>query len=112
MWVSNQLLNKGQKNNTAVSGNVVSASGNVAYVSNSEEYRDIPIVAPYGITYVPPPGSKAVVIPIENSAVLAGIIPQGSSLEPGELMLYSSGGASIVLKNNGDVLINGTPISS
>ena len=35
---------------------------------------------------------------------------QNAELEPGELMLYSSGGANIVLKNDGQVLINGTSI--
>ena len=31
-------------------------------------------------------------------------------LNPGEVMLFSSGGASIVLKNNGKVLINGKEV--
>ncbi len=31
-------------------------------------------------------------------------------LKPGELMLYSAGGASIVLKNDGSVLINGKAV--
>ncbi len=39
--------------------------------------------------------------------VSLGVLGQEQSLSEGELMLYSKGGASIVLKNDGRVLING-----
>ena len=47
-----------------------------------------------------------------GGAVCLGVIAAPPEpLEPGEVMLYSAGGASIVLKNNGKVLINGREAS-
>ena len=77
-------------------------------VSGSESVENIGAVCPYGIAYMPPKGSRAVVLPVGNTAVLCGVAEQSPrDLDEGEIGLYSSGGASIVLKNDGSVLING-----
>ena len=47
------------------------------------------------------------VLPLADGEVSLGVLTQAHSLDEGELMLYSKGGASIVLKNDGRVLING-----
>ena len=39
------------------------------------------------------------------------MIANNPELEEGELMLYSKGGASIVLKNDGRVLVNGKELA-
>lgn len=66
-------------------------------------------VNPYGIAYVPPKGEKAMIVQIGNSNYLLGVCKESPiELERGEIAMYSSGGASIVLKNDGRVLINGT----
>lgn len=78
----------------------VSTNGGVPYVN-------IPVLSPYGIVAVPPKGAKAVVLPTGNTAVCLGTPQIVEDLKEGELMLFSSGGASIILKNNGKVLING-----
>ena len=56
---------------------------------------------------IPPTGQKAVVLPLDDGEVGLGVISSNAELEEGELMLYSKGGASIILKNSGKVLING-----
>ena len=85
-------------------------TGNTVTVQAEQEHREIKNAAPFGIISVPPVGAKAVVTPTEQGFIYTGVIGQNAELEPGELMLYSSGGANIVLKNDGQVLINGTSI--
>lgn len=66
------------------------------------------VVAPYGIAYVPPVGEGAVVVPFDGGEACVGVIASyPEKLSKGELMLFSAGGASIVLKNDGSVYING-----
>ena len=59
--------------------------------------------------YVPQGNEDAVVISTDGGRVCLGVkIPANDyHLSPGELALYSAGGASIILKNNGSVIING-----
>ena len=65
-------------------------------------------VTPYGIAYVPQKGEKAVSLQIGNSNYMIGVCKTPPfELSEGEIGLYSSGGASIILKNDGKVLING-----
>ena len=71
--------------------------------------RNSKFLLPYGISSIPPNGTVILAVPIENDTVIGGVIAKElPNLEPGEVMLYSRGGASIALKNNGDVIINGT----
>ena len=44
---------------------------------------------------------------LTGSGVCLGAVLEESGVQPGELKLFSSGGAEIYLKNNGDVVING-----
>lgn len=81
----------------------VSTNGGVPYVN-------ISVLSPYGIVAVPPKGTKAVVLPTGDTAVCLGTPQLVKDLKEGEVMLFSSGGASIILKNNGKVLINGKEI--
>lgn len=67
-------------------------------------------ILPYGMAYSIPKGEKTITIPIGNTAACLGVLKQNENLEAGEVMLYSAGGASIVLKNDGSVLINGRSI--
>ena len=108
MWISKQLSGACGQVRTAKTGEVTSALEGAVTVQSEQEHREIPIAAPFGIISIPPNGSKAVVTPTEQGFVYTGTLNQQSDgLEPGELMLYSCGGAKIVLKNDGKVLING-----
>ena len=70
----------------------------------------LPICAPYGVLSIPPAGERAVVLPLDDGEVSIGVLAAAENLSEGEVMLRSSGGASIVLKNDGTVLINGRVI--
>lgn len=107
MWITSYLT-KNREVQTATSGRVMNADSAGVEVSASRKYRELPVTAPYGICWVPPEGEQAVMVHTNAGDLCVGVVTYANEeLEPGELMLCSEGGASIVLKNNGDVLING-----
>lgn len=112
MWISKKIAVEDKNLSMASSGEIVDASGGLVSVQNSNEHRDIEMISPYGIAYNPTQGEKAVMLSIGDLSFCAGVVCENKDLAPGELMLYSSGGASIVLKNDGRVLINGEQIGS
>ena len=59
---------------------------------------------------MPTLGEKSIVLPTSTGDICLGVLAGNLDLEPGELMLCSSGGASILLKNDGYVYINGKKI--
>ncbi len=110
MWLLDYVTKNSFSKNDASCGDVTQSKlGNVA-VNASLEHRDMPIIAPFGIVYNPPVGERSVVLPLVSKEACIGVVAPNMDLSPGELMLYSSGGASIVLKNDGSVLINGKAV--
>lgn len=108
MWLTSFIAKNTGKERGASSGSITASSNGRVEVDSSETHRDLRVVAPFGIAYVAPIGEKAIVAPIESFDVCLGVVaPENTELEVGELMLYSKGGASVVLKNDGRVLING-----
>lgn len=107
MWIPKIITNN--ENPTApFTANVMYSENGKVNVSSLEKVENVGECRPYGFACVPPTGSKAVVLPVGSSAVVCGVV--GGSpleLEPGEVGLYTAGGASIILKNNGTVVING-----
>lgn len=110
MWLTS-FLNKEKGFKTATKGSITGARKQKVQVDASTQHRDVAVVAPYGIAYVPPVGEGAVVVPFEGGEACVGVLSTVSlELKRGELMLYSAGGASILLKNDGSVLINGEKV--
>lgn len=107
MWLTSYLA-KNRTKDTATAGSVMNCDVTGVEVSSSRQYREVPVAAPYGVYCVPPSGEQAVMVHTASKDVCLGVISAfPSELEPGEIMLCSEGGASIVLKNDGSVLING-----
>jgi phage gp45-like len=111
MWLLNYVTKNSISSPKTEQGSVRGASDGKVQVNASSDFRQLPIVAPYGIAYVPPAGETSVVMPVGGEDMCAGVVAPCKNLNPGELMLYSSGGASIVLKNDGSVYINGKKYS-
>ncbi len=107
MWLTGYITKNSMSNKNAVKGNVSSSKNNRVSVESSCEHKQIKNCTPYGIVSVPPVGENAVVLPLEDGELNLGVIAKSHNLSEGEVMLFSKGGASIVLKNNGKVLING-----
>lgn len=58
---------------------------------------------PYGMAVSVPQGTEAVM----TGGVCLGVVNDAGTLLPGEVRLFSTGGAEIVLKLDGTVVING-----
>lgn len=100
MWLTQQLhQNEGAK---VSSGQV--AGGDGFSVRGDREYQAPEMLLPYGFSSLAEAGEKAVML----DGFCAGIsaLPDGG-LKEGEVRLYSAGGAEILLKNTGEVVING-----
>ena len=111
MWLTS-FLNKDSKDTSARMGSVSGVDSKGVNVDASTQHRGLDVVAPFGIAYVPPLGEGAVVVPFDGGEACVGVLSEApEKLERGELMLYSKGGASIVLKNDGSALINGKQVS-
>ncbi len=112
MWMSNKLVsNEKFKREQSVSAEVSHVSNSKIMVQSSNEYRDISVIAPKGISYIPELGDQTLVLAVGEKSICPGVIMENKNLQPGELMLYSAGGANIILKNTGEVVINGQTIA-
>ncbi len=111
MWLMNYITKNSLTSPSAVKGNVNKNDKEGIAVFSSGEHKRLKSCFPYGIISVPPTGERAVVLPLDDGEVGLGVIANNSQLQEGELMLYSKGGASIVLKNDGRVLVNGQELS-
>lgn len=100
MWLTKQLK---QEAFPRVSSGEVAGGGTLA-VQGEREYRSPEQLLPYGFSSLAAGGRKAVML----DGYCAGIsaLPD-ASLDEGEVRLYSAGGAEILLKNTGEVVING-----
>lgn len=105
MWIS-KLLSDNTLSDKAQTANVTAAQGGCVSAASSCEIRDIPVYSPYGIDSVPVSQSDVLIVPCCDGYAMCGSKSSSEGLEEGEIRLYSSGGASITLKNNGDIILN------
>lgn len=104
MWLSRRF-NAGAQS-AAESGVVTLSENGVTDASSSLPARNAGCYAPYGYCAAVPVGEEVLVINGASGAAVAGAKMRASGLEQGEIELRSRGGASIVLKNDGSVVIN------
>ncbi len=110
MWLLDYITDKNKSSKLAEKGTVSTSDSSTLGVVTSNQYGDILQTAPYGIVSVPPNGENAVVIPLKDTHLCLGTICPEHQLKPGELLLFSQGGAEILLSNDGKVYINGKEI--
>ncbi|HIT53227.1 MAG TPA: phage baseplate assembly protein [Candidatus Fimivicinus intestinavium] len=110
MWIT-QRLSQPVRPTAAENGRVDSFQQTSLSATGSAQRRDIPLYAPAGVISVPSPGEQVLLLPCAGEAVCAGVrVTQAHGLQPGELRLFSAGGASITLKNDGTIELCGTII--
>ncbi len=107
MWLLSYMTKNSLEAPKSAKGNVYE---NGTSVAASGEHRSLRACLPYGIASVPPKNECAVVLPLDDGEVSLGVLADTEGLQEGELKLCSAGGASIVLKNDGRVLINGREV--
>lgn len=110
MWLLDYITDKAKGIQSAEKGKVNSANSSTVGVVASNQYGALKQVAPYGIFSVSPNGENAVVIPLKDTHLCLGTVCEDKQLQPGELLLFSKGGAEILLSNDGKVYINGKEI--
>lgn len=103
MWLSQQMISVQKQQPAAQVAEVTGGS----VMQGINEYRGLPLLSPWGIAYLPPNSARTVVISTDAGNACIGAVCGDRGLAPGELMLFSSGGACIYLKNSGEVVING-----
>lgn len=74
--------------------------------------RNIDSYAPYGYKSVPPVDEDVIMLESNDGAVVLGTLSKDEDIESGEVKISSLGGAYIILKNNGDIVLNGLVIDS
>lgn len=109
MWIAREIAGRKEEQGAQTARVTLTAAGKVA-ASGAGETRDTPLYAPYGMASVPPEGSPVLLLPCEGQLRCIGTLCGAHGLEAGEVMLYSAGGARIVLKNNGEIDLNGLTI--
>ena len=110
MWIPEKISENNERQ-AAFTAVVVHADAYEVELSGTQGSGSGVQFLPYGIESVPPGGAAVVAVPSGRRLCVCGVQSQKRlGLEPGEVGLYSSGGASIVLKNDGRVLINGAEI--
>lgn len=76
----------------------------------ASEIRSALVFAPRGIAYLPCVGDNLLLLPVGGSDTCVGALTSTQGLKPGELKLFSPGGASILLDQNGDIRMEGRNI--
>lgn len=105
MWLS-KMISKNTFSETAEKGSVTFSDSSQWEASASAGVRNVNSYAPYGYQSAVPVGQEVILVPSSDGQVALGTKTDTSSLETGEIRICSLGGASIILKNDGSVVIN------
>ena len=109
MWMSKNILSR-QRSETAEKGKVT-LSSNQLEAGSTLMKRGIDSYAPYGYQSNPPVGENVMIIPANNGQAVVGALCRTTDLKSGEIRLSSKGGATILLKNDGSIELNGLVIN-
>lgn len=115
MWLSKKLAvnQRLEQEGAAADMGVTTISGGTASVMTRGEQRDLAVFAPGGVLWQPRVGDTVLVIRggaggLEHCVAAAEpTVKPPEGMAPGELYLYSSGGASVYLKGDGSVAVTG-----
>ncbi|MCI9575500.1 MAG: hypothetical protein HFJ84_02255 [Clostridiales bacterium] len=108
MWMARKIIASRPEEGALQLGMVTRAGESRVAVQGEGDYYDLPLAAPWGMACVPPEGSQAMLIPGgPEGGVCFGTVMQADGLNAGEIRLRSAGGAEVLLRNNGDVVVNG-----
>src|SRR5574344_639294 len=107
MWLIENAVGKNSVNGKLRSGRVVGENKDNIEIKGTDLFRNVVFCTPFGMASIPADDSKVFMMTVEDSKVCVGAKSEDKGLEPGEIMLFSKGGANILLSNDGKVYING-----
>ena len=96
---------------SGIIGQVTHSGGGSFGVAGRSRIDSALVFAPRGISYLPGVGDNVLLLPVGGSETCLGVLSTATGLNPGELRLTSSGGASITLRSNGEIDLNGATIT-
>ena len=104
MWISKavSLSRAAEREGASTDMGVTTIGGGSASVMTRGEQRDLEIFSPAGLVWQPRAGCQEQCVVAADTAACA---PEGFA--PGELFLYSCGGASIYLRGDGSIHVRG-----
>lgn len=113
MWISRKI-GKIKEPQGAVTGTVKGSTNVRLSTASVDGSGACSMVCVPGIISIPASGDRVIVLQTADGSVCLGVrVPHyDGTIEPGELLLQSSGGASIKLANNGKVYINGQEVTN
>ena len=111
MALSENALSKEPPLDFVKNSRILSTSENTVTVATEAGRQTLSLVCPYGISSVPPNGSEAFYLDCPPTGACIGVAVLPGAPEAGEILLKSAGGAFILLKNNGEIILNGLVIS-
>ena len=79
-------------------------------VANTQ-LQGLPQFGTPGITYQPAEGEHVLLLTADGTQVVAGVLQPTTTTTPGELVLSSRGGATIQLRQDGSISLNGIVIT-
>ena len=94
MWLGKKIASRQKEAERPVAGTISGEQNGGLLLQSSSEYREVAAAGPYGVVS----GEKTFCLGVE-------IDPKG--LQPGELVLFSSGGAKITLTRDGKIQLEG-----
>ncbi len=106
MWLSQQLTPNEQMRQ-AERGTVTLNTADGLETEGTASTRHMALYAPYGYRAAVPVGEEVLLLPLADGIAAAGTRVCTDGLQAGEVALTSAGGASLLLKNDGTVVING-----
>ena len=109
MWLSERAAAAKRERQEMASAGEVTIGGDSAGVYTTYEARDAVVSSPGGYTWRPRVGDGVLVMKgSAGESFIAGCVGEtNSGLAEGEVRISSGGGAEILLKNNGDVILRG-----
>lgn len=115
MWLSKKLSSHRtiEQEGAATDMGVTTIGGASASVMTRGEQRDLEVFAPGGLIWQPKTGDTVLVVKggsgCQEKCVVASETGKNApaSMSPGELFLYSDGGAFVYLRSDGSIAING-----
>lgn len=108
MWMSKSIgvipaYESPEKGRVTLSQNGIEAGATVTR-------RDVDCVAPYGYQGAPPVDEEVMLLPSNEGVVVAGALTKVNNVKSGEVRISSQGGATILLRNDGCIELNGMVI--
>ncbi len=111
MWLSKQLFPSNPPSPDISRGQATGCRRGALTIQAEEEHRQASFLGPWGIFSVPIQGADVLSLRLSGESACLGVLQTlPDTLQPGEILLQSAGGASILLKNDGAIVLNGTVI--